>query len=121
MSISVTRFDEKVWEEGRPGDVQAGSLGGNRVSRRKWLSQGTLGFFAQWVEMPPGNVVQTHSHDRDELMVVLSGGCRFQGDVDLGPGDAATVPAGSPYGFVVGYDGMEFLILRTDVADLSRR
>jgi quercetin dioxygenase-like cupin family protein len=120
VSVSVTKFDENVWEEGRPRNVEVGTAGGNGVSRRKWLSQGDLGMFAQWVQMPPGNIVHTHSHDRDEFMVVLSGGCRFQGDVDLGPGDAATVPAGSPYGFVVGDDGMVFLILRTDEATLSR-
>jgi quercetin dioxygenase-like cupin family protein len=120
MGIRVTKAAEQIWEEGRPPNIDPSSAGGS-VGRRRWLAQGDFGIFAQWVQMPPGNVVRTHSHDRDELMVVLGGGCRFNEDVDLGPGDSATVPAGEPYGFVVGAGGIEFLVLRTGEAALTRR
>jgi quercetin dioxygenase-like cupin family protein len=118
MSISLSAFSELPWEEGRAASG-AGVPPGS-VVRRKWLARGQAGLFAQHVQMPPGNVVQTHSHSRDELMVVLRGGCRFDERVDLGPGDSAVVPADARYGFVVGGEGMEFLIVRTGEAVLTR-
>ncbi|HWE56461.1 MAG TPA: cupin domain-containing protein, partial [Acidimicrobiales bacterium] len=70
--------------------------------------------------MPPGTIVQPHSHNRDELMVVVSGGCLFDDADQLGPGDSALISANTPYGFVVGADGMDFLIVRTGAATLAR-
>jgi len=38
--------------------------------------------------MPAGFRVPAHHHDHDELIVVLSGGCRFDdGLAELGPGE----------------------------------
>lgn len=120
MGVRVIKSAEQEWEEGRPSNVDA-RPSGESVGRRRWLSRGDLGMFVQCVQMPAGNVVRRHSHDRDELMVVLHGGCRFEDGTDLGPGDAASVPAGEPYGFVVGADGIEFLVVRHDEATLTRR
>ena len=118
MSIQLTPFSELPWEEGRVASGEGAAPGS--VVRRKWLARGQAGLCAQHVQMPAGNVVRTHSHDRDELMVVLKGGCRFDERVDLAPGDSAVVPAEVPYGFVVGAEGMEFLIVRTGEAVLTR-
>ena len=98
MSIELTAFSDLPWEDGRPANVEASP--GSMV-RRKWLARGQAGFFAQYVQMPAGNVVRSHSHDRDELMVIVKGGCRFDDRTDLGPGDSAIVPADTPYGFSV--------------------
>lgn len=52
-----------------------------------------------------------HSHDSDCLYLVLGGDLRF-GTEKLGPGDGAFVPGGTPYTFVTGPEGVEFLEFR---------
>lgn len=52
-----------------------------------------------------------HSHDSDCLYLVLAGEMRF-GSETLGKGDGAFVPANTPYTFVTGKDGVEFLEYR---------
>jgi quercetin dioxygenase-like cupin family protein len=121
VTIQLRQFDELEWESGRPANVEAG--GTNReggVVRRKWLAQQELGLYAQYVQMPAGNIVRPHSHSRDELMVIVKGGCTFNETTELRPGDSALVSADTPYGFVVGGDGIEFMIVRTDAATLTR-
>jgi hypothetical protein len=52
-----------------------------------------------------------HSHDSDCLYLVLAGEMRF-GKESLGKGDGAFVPADTPYTFVSGPEGVEFLEFR---------
>ena len=119
MGVVLARLDDLDWEEGRPANVAHADP--TLRSRRAWLSRGHCGTFTQYVHMPPGNVVHSHSHSHDELMVVVKGGCHFDGVSELGPGDAALITADSAYGFVVGAAGMDFLIVRTDEATLTPR
>jgi quercetin dioxygenase-like cupin family protein len=124
VGVQLRRFEDLDWESGRPANVEPGTLGGTSgidagVVRRKWLAQDDLGLYAQYVQMPAGNVVRPHSHSRDELMMVVKGGCLFD-ETELGPGDSALISADTPYGFVVGDHGMEFLIVRTGAATLTR-
>jgi quercetin dioxygenase-like cupin family protein len=117
--VSVRHFSELEWEQ----KTSAGSASGPAEAppvRRKWLTQGEVGLYSQHVQMVAGNEVRPHSHDQDELMVVLTGGCRLDGTVSLGAGDAVTILAGTTYGFVVGEDGMEFLLVRKAPAVLTR-
>ncbi len=83
---------------------------------RKRLAQGQCGYFSQYTSMPAGFEVPAHSHDHDELFIVLSGGCSLTLDggetVELGARDSAALAAGSPYAFTVGSDGMEFMVVR---------
>jgi quercetin dioxygenase-like cupin family protein len=121
VGVQLRRFDEVGWESGRPANVEGGASGdGDGAVRRKWLAQAALGLHAQYVQMPAGNVVRPHSHSRDELMMVVKGGCLFDETTELGPGDSALISADTPYGFVVGGQGMEFLIVRTGAATLTR-
>lgn len=52
-----------------------------------------------------------HSHDSDCCYLVLAGEMRFGKEV-LGPGDGAFVPGDTPYTFVTGPEGVEFLEYR---------
>jgi quercetin dioxygenase-like cupin family protein len=84
-------------------------------ARRKRLAQGEIGYFSQYTTMPAGFEVPPHSHNHDELFIVLSGGCRLStgGEVvDLTARDSAALAAGHPYGFVVGDEGIEFMVVR---------
>ena len=86
-------------------------------ARRKKLARGEGGFFMNRSVLPAGFRVPPHKHDHDELMVVLSGGCRFDdGLADLGPDDAIVIRASYRYGFTCGPEGMEFLTIRTGEA-----
>lgn len=102
-------FDAEPWVE------QHDKLRGKR------LITGTGGFHLQHVEMAPGNVVTPHHHSMNELIVIIKGGCSFGDErVSLGAGDSMVLVAGHDYGFVVGDEGMTFLIVRPGAATNSR-
>ena len=44
-------------------------------ARRKFLARGEGGFHSQYSEFPPGYAVPLHSHDHDELILLLDGSC----------------------------------------------
>lgn len=89
-------------------------------ARRKKLARGEGGFFMNRSVLPAGFRVPPHSHDHDELMIVLRGGCRFDdGIAKLGPDDSIVIHSSYRYGFTCGPDGMEFLTIRTGEAGMS--
>jgi quercetin dioxygenase-like cupin family protein len=92
-------------------------------ARRKKLATGQCGYFSQFSQMPPGYEVPSHSHDHDELFVILSGGCTFHSGDDLPfelrAQDSAALSAGRKYGFECGPDGMEFMVIRPGDASSS--
>ncbi len=86
-------------------------------ARRKKLARGEGGFFMNRSVLPAGFRVPPHSHDHDELMVVIRGGCEFDDDLaTLGPDDSIVIRARYRYGFTCGPEGMEFLTIRTGEA-----
>ena len=87
--------------------------------RRKWLLEGDGDFVVQYVEMPASHVIAPHSHDHDELMVVLSGSATFPGLGSAGEEDCLYLRANTPYGFTVGEEGIGFLIVRGAQATLT--
>jgi quercetin dioxygenase-like cupin family protein len=94
-------------------------------ARRKKLAQGEGGFYLQYTTMPAGFEVPMHSHDHDELLIVLSGGCTFWPDgperaVELGPRDSVTLAADHEYAFVCGPEGMEFYVVRQGDAGVTQ-
>ena len=91
-------------------------------TKRKKIVRGEAGFFMNRSVMATGFRVPVHSHDHDELLVVITGGCDFDGVGALGPGDSITIHAGTEYGFTCGPDGMDFLTIRRGEAsvDLTR-
>ena len=89
-------------------------------ARRKRLLRGEGGFFVNRSSLPPGFRIPAHEHDHDELMLVLAGGCRLDGDLgELGPEDAIAIRAGTRYGFTCGPEGMEFVTIRTGEAAIA--
>ena len=63
--------------------------------------------------LPAGFRVPPHQHNHDEMLIVLRGGCRFDGDLgELGADDTIVIYARTRYGFTCGPEGMEFLTIR---------
>lgn len=85
-------------------------------ARRKRLARGECGYFSQYSVMPPGFEVSPHSHSHDELFIVLSGSCTLMGGegdgIELVARDSAALAAGREYGFRVGAQGIEFIVVR---------
>jgi quercetin dioxygenase-like cupin family protein len=89
-------------------------------ARRKKLARGEGGFFMNRSVLPAGFRVPPHSHDHDELLVILAGGCAFDdGLAELGPDDSIVIHANYRYGFTCGPDGMEFLTIRMGEARMA--
>ena len=60
------------------------------------------------VELDPGSVVPEHSHENEQLGILISGSCEFRvGDEtrELGPGDTWSIPANTPHEVHTGPDG----------------
>jgi quercetin dioxygenase-like cupin family protein len=81
---------QKIWE-GVAGRV----VHGERL---------TLGL----VELEPGSVVPEHSHENEQLGIMISGSVQFRvGDEtrELGPGDTWSIPANTPHEVHTGPEG----------------
>ena len=123
----VHRFEDVAWDDPlsgvsasqRPPEelVKKAREGG---TRRKKIVRGEAGFFMNRSVMAPGFRVPVHSHDHDELLVVLEGSCDFDDGVGtLGPGDSLSIHAGFEYGFTCGPDGLDFLTIRRGEASVD--
>jgi Cupin domain len=116
----IYRFDDIEWHVPiAPGtDLDAAAEAGRRGAARKFLAQGDGGFYTQVVRMPAGFEAPLHSHDHEEVFMVLEGSCRFDGE-PMGRFDMTVVAANEPYGFVAGPDGLSFLVVRRGEASFS--
>lgn len=86
-------------------------------ARRKFLARGEGGFHSQHSEFPAGFEVPPHSHDHDEMVVIIDGSLTMLGGgPTLGSGDSMVLRAGHEYGFVADDDGVAFITIRTGVA-----
>jgi quercetin dioxygenase-like cupin family protein len=89
-------------------------------AKRKFLARGEGGFHSQFSVFPAGYTVPMHSHDHDELIVLLDGSCTMLDDGPvLGAHDSMVLRAGFEYGFTAGPDGMKFMTIRTGVSDVK--
>lgn len=120
MSVTVTHVATADWTTpALPDGLSTEQLERGRLVRRHGLAEGQGGFHASHVKMPAGLVTDPHHHDHAELIVILRGSMRFDDGadaVDLVEHDAAVIDAGQVYGFVVGDEGVEFLLVRTHKA-----
>jgi quercetin dioxygenase-like cupin family protein len=120
MGVTVTKSTAAPWSMPRlPDGLSADQIERAGQVRRQGLSDGAGGFFASRVVMPAGLVTDPHHHDHSELIVVLAGSMEFDGGdgaTTLAQNDSAVIDAGQTYGFVVGDDGVEFLLIRTALA-----
>jgi quercetin dioxygenase-like cupin family protein len=81
------------------------------------MATGQGGFFMNHSEMPAGFTVPTHTHDHDEMLVILDGGCTIlDGGPTLGANDAVVIQANHAYGFTCGPGGMKFITIRNGEA-----
>jgi quercetin dioxygenase-like cupin family protein len=124
---SVFHWDQLDWDDplsGVPKEqmppkelVEKARRGG---AKRKKIVRGEAGFFMNRSQMAAGFRVPPHSHDHDELIVVMHGGCAFSDDIgELGPGDSIVIHAGTRYGFTCGDEGMDFLTIRMGEASVD--
>jgi quercetin dioxygenase-like cupin family protein len=117
---AIFQFDEIAWvderAEAHPSAPEEMLAEAERTgAKRKRIARGECGYFSQYTTMPPGFEVPGHSHDHDELFIVLAGGCRLTTGgktLDLQARDSAALAAGREYGFVVGPEGIEFMVIR---------
>jgi len=87
-------------------------------ARRKFLARGEGGFHSQYSVFPAGYTVPPHSHDHDEMIVLLAGSCALlDGGPTLAAYDSMVLRGGHEYGFTAGPDGMTFLTIRTAPAE----
>ena len=125
---TVFEFETIDWVDERrephmaPKLVEAAEKSG---ARRKRLATGEGGFFLQYTTMPAGFEVPMHSHDHDELLIVLAGGCTFWPDgpdhpIELKPRDSVTLAADHEYSFVCGPKGLEFYVVRQGEAGVTQ-
>jgi quercetin dioxygenase-like cupin family protein len=94
-------------------------------ARRKFLARGEGGFFSQYSEFPAGYTIPMHSHDHDEMIVILAGGCTMLGADQQATGqeltahDSVVLHGGFEYGFTAGDDGLTFITIRNGVAETN--
>ena len=93
-------------------------------AKRKFLARGEAGYYSQYSVFPPGYTVPMHSHDHDEMIVILAGGCTMLGE-RRGRSSPRTTPmvlhGGFEYGFTAGHEGLTFLTIRNGVAETTSR
>ena len=120
MGVTVSKSTGAPWSTPRlPEGLSADQIERAGQVRRQGISDGAGGFFASRVVMPAGLVTDPHHHDHSELIVIVAGSMEFdggEGPTTLAANDAAVIDAGQVYGFVVGDDGVEFLLIRTALA-----
>jgi quercetin dioxygenase-like cupin family protein len=121
---TVLHYDKVDWDDPTRGGVappkELVKAARKTGARRKKVARGEAGFYMNRSTLPPGFRVPAHSHDHNELMVVLRGGCTFDDGVgELGPDDSIAIHGGFLYGFTCGADGMEFLTIRTGEASVD--
>jgi quercetin dioxygenase-like cupin family protein len=113
------RYGDVDWAVESPSGVPAELLEAAAATgaRRKKLVTGQSGFFMNYSELPAGFTVPTHTHNHDEIIVILSGGCTvLDGGPTLGPKDTLAITADFAYGFVCGPEGMNFMTIRAGEA-----
>ena len=120
--VQFFQVDQIEWPDEQPASApkelveEAKRLG----ARRKFLAQGDGGFYSQLSEFPAGYTVPMHSHDHNEMIVILDGGCTMLDDgPTLKAGDSMVLIAGFEYGFAADRDGMTFITIRTGAASTT--
>jgi quercetin dioxygenase-like cupin family protein len=117
------RIDEVPW----PDEAKAATAPKELVeeakrlgAKRKFLARGEGGFFSQYSVFPPGYTVPMHSHDHDEMIILLEGSCTMLGDgTTLQAHDSVVLHGGFEYGFTAGDAGMTFMTIRPGAASTS--
>jgi quercetin dioxygenase-like cupin family protein len=102
----------------RGPEIFMGSAAGGdvRVSIRQTPEQGGFSILHVWFKAD--YPVPRHSHDADCLYYIVSGSA-VMGNQVLRAGDGFFIPAGAPYAYDAGPEGVELLEIRHDVAQFD--
>ena len=116
---TLFRLDDVPWPDeatsGAPRELVEEAK--RKGAQRKFLARGEGGFHSQYSVFPAGYTVPLHSHDHDEMIVLLDGSCTLLGGgPTLSAHDSMVLRGGYEYGFTAGPDGMKFLTIRTGPA-----
>jgi hypothetical protein len=127
-SPAFFKIEELPWpDEAKEGNAprelveEAQRLG----AKRKFLARGQGGYYSQYSVFPPGYTVPMHSHDHDEMIVILAGGCTMLGADQQATGqqltahDSVVLLGGFEYGFTAGDEGLTFITIRNGVAETN--
>ncbi|HEX7097058.1 MAG TPA: hypothetical protein VF183_14315 [Acidimicrobiales bacterium] len=112
----IIKYADAKWEI--PDGIEPDEQG--RALRRAGLLRGAAGFFSHVIECPPHTVLPPHSHDHEELIMVLGGSATI-GDTVLEPFDVVAIDANEVYGITAGDYGLTFLVVRRGAASLEVR
>lgn len=93
------------------GAAKLGEAGIGEGAVLKCLFSG-FGFSLHYVWFKPGYPLPLHSHDSDCLYYLISGDIRM-GTEAMAAGDGFFLPAGTPYTYTIGDEGVELLEFRT--------
>jgi len=114
--VRITTPEQKPWQVSaeRPGSELARAIqpDGGPWSAYKIREPGTETEL-QLVELRyhPGEEIELHCHDEDELIYILSGSM-IVNNRELGPGTTMYIGGGVFYGFKAGGEGLHFLNFR---------
>ena len=119
----VFHFEDLDWQAASLDDAPDSERSAWRTHgppARSRVLEGEGGYWANMTRFPPGFRIWPHSHDKDELMVVVHGSCDLDG-VEVRAGDTVLIPANERYSFMAGPDGLRFLVVRPGNAAYSDR
>jgi hypothetical protein len=117
--VAFFRVDELPWPDESTSSAprQLVEEAKRKGAKRKFLARGEGGFHSQYSVFPPGYAVPPHSHDHDEMIVVLEGSATMLEDgPTLHAHDSMVLRGGYEYGFTACQDGLTFLTIRTGAA-----
>lgn len=115
--VRLTTDDQQDWivsGERQLDDEERGKLRQGELTSRYRVREPGGAESPQLVELTyePGAEIQTHCHDEDEIIYVLSGAMVI-GARTVGAGACLTVPGGTFYGFRAGPQGLKILNFRS--------
>jgi quercetin dioxygenase-like cupin family protein len=94
-----------------PEQLTEWALSGGHVVKVLFRQEGENGMSLVWSWFGPNYVLPRHSHDADCLYYVVSGEARL-GNRRVSAGGGFFVPAGAPYAYAAGPDGIQILEFR---------
>jgi mannose-6-phosphate isomerase-like protein (cupin superfamily) len=114
--VRLTTGDQQEWilsGERQLDDAERGKLRQGELTSSYRIREPGDAASPQLVELTyePGAEIQTHCHDEDEIIYVLSGAMVI-GARTVGPGACLTVPGKTFYGFHAGPEGLHLLNFR---------
>ena len=113
----IMHIDEAPWLRGKPrrpnGPIETGNQLIGDLHKGPWIHINSV---------PPNEVNTPHSHNEDEVIVIMEGSLTLTrtGDRTCGPGTVMYIEKETDYGFTAGPEGVRFLIIHQGLAKTTR-